>query len=49
MVMIWSLKGSSPRCSAMRSLTFSCPSSGTGNPGNGPVTELQDENVSGSV
>ena len=48
-VMIWSLKGSSSRCSSISSLTSSRPSSGTGNPGNGPVTELHDENVSVSV
>ena len=40
----WSLNGSSSRCCSMSSLTSS-PSSGTGNPGNGPVTELHDENV----
>ena len=44
----WSLNGSSSRCSSMRSLTSS-PSSGTGNPGNGPLTELHDENVAGVV
>ena len=40
----WSLIGSSSRCASMSALTSS-PSSGTGNPGNGPVTELHDENV----
>ena len=40
----WSLIGNSSRCSSMRSL-MSSPTSGTGNPGNGPVTELHDENV----
>ena len=45
---IWSLKGSSSRCGSMASLTSS-PSSGTGKPGNGPVTELHDENVSASL
>ena len=49
MVMIWSLNGSSARCCSISPLTSSWPSSGTGNPGNGPVTELQDENVSVSV
>lgn len=44
----WSLKGSSARCSSMSSLTSS-PSSGTGNPGKGPVTERHDENVSLSL
>ena len=48
MVVIWSLNGSSSRCCSIRSLTSS-PSSGTGKPGNGPVTELHDENVSVSV
>ena len=43
-VVTWSLNGSSSRCSSMRSPTSS-PSSGTGNPGNGPVTELHDEYV----
>ncbi len=41
----WSLNGSSSRCCSISSLTSS-PSSGTGNPGNGPVTELHDEYVS---
>ena len=49
MVMIWSLKGSSARCSSTSALTSSRPSRGTGKPGNGPVTELHDENVSGSA
>ena len=44
MVRIWSLKGSCSRYCSICSLTSS-PSSGTGNPGNGPVTELADENV----
>ena len=43
----WSLKGSSSRCCSMRSLTSS-PSSGTLNPGKGPVTELADEKFSTS-
>ena len=40
----WSLNGSSSRCCSMSALTSS-PTSGTGKPGNGPVTELHDENV----
>ncbi len=44
----WSLIGSSSRCCSMSALTSS-PSSGTGNPGNGPVGELHDENVSVSL
>ena len=40
----WSLIGNSARCCSMSSLTSS-PTSGTGNPGKGPVTELQDEKV----
>ena len=47
-VVIWSLKGNSSRCCSMSSLTSS-PSSGTGKPGNGPVTELHEENVAVSV
>ena len=43
----WSLIGSSSRCRSIRSVTSS-PSSGTGKPGNGPVTEMQDENVPAS-
>ena len=42
MVVIWSLNGSASRCFSISSLTSS-PSSGTGKPGNGPVTELQLE------
>ena len=41
----WSLIGSWSRCSSMTAVTSS-PSSGTGKPGNGPLTELQDENRS---
>ena len=44
----WSLIGSSSRCSSISCVTSS-PSSGTGNPGNGPVTERQDEKVSVSL
>ncbi len=44
----WSLNGNSSRCCSISSLTSS-PSSGTGKPGNGPLTELHDENVAGSV
>ena len=40
----WSLIGSSSRWASM-SAVMSSPTSGTGNPGNGPVTELHDENV----
>ena len=40
----WSLIGSSSRWAAMSAVTSS-PTSGTGKPGNGPVTELHDENV----
>ncbi len=40
----WSLIGSSSRCCSMSALTSS-PSSGTGNPGNGPLTELHDEKL----
>ena len=47
-VVIWSLIGSSSRCCSMSALTSS-PSSGTGNPGNGPVTDVHDENVSVSL
>ena len=43
----WSLNGSSSRCCSISSVTSS-PSSGTGKPGNGPVTEMHDENVSAS-
>ena len=43
-VMIWSLIGIASRCAAISSLTSS-PSSGTGKPGKGPVTEMHDENV----
>ena len=46
--MIWSFIGSSSRWSAMSSDTSS-PSRGTGNPGNGPVTDEHDEYVSGSL
>ena len=49
MVVSWSLNGSSSRCWSISSLTSSRPSSGTGNPGNGPVTELHEEKVSVSV
>ena len=47
----WSLIGSESRCSAMRSeMSPSAYSSrGTGNPGNGPVTAVQDENVAVSL
>ena len=48
-VVIWSLNGSSSRCWSISSFTSSRPSSGTGKPGNGPVTALHDENVSVSV
>lgn len=44
----WSLKGSSSRCRSMSSVTSS-PSSGTGKPGNGPVTEMHDDHVSASL
>ena len=44
----WSLIGSSSRCCSMSSVTSS-PSSGTGKPGNGPVTAVHDENVSVSL
>ncbi len=44
----WSLNGISSRCASMRSLTSS-PSSGTGKPGNGPVTALHDENTAVSL
>ena len=44
MVMIWSLIGSSSRCCSITALTSS-PTSGTGKPGKGPVTELHDEKV----
>ncbi len=40
----WSLIGSWSRYRSMSALTSS-PTRGTGNPGNGPVTELHDENV----
>ena len=40
----WSLNGSASRCSSMSALTSS-PASATGNPGNGPVTELHEEKV----
>ena len=43
-VMIWSLIGMASRCASISSLTSS-PSSGTGNPGKGPVTDMHDENV----
>lgn len=45
----WSLKGSSSRCRSMSSVMSSCPSSGTGKPGNGPVTEVHDEKCSVSL
>jgi hypothetical protein len=48
MVGSWSLNGSWSRYCSMMSLTSS-PSSGTGRPGKGPVTELHDENVCGSA
>ena len=44
----WSLMGSSSRCSSMSALTSS-PSSGTGKPGNGPVTAVHDDQVSVSL
>ena len=47
-VVSWSLNGSSSRCCSISALTSS-PPSGTGNPGNGPVTELHDEKVAVSV
>ncbi len=40
----WSLIGSWSRYCSMSALTSS-PSSATGNPGKGPVTELHDEKV----
>ncbi|BBA90193.1 hypothetical protein MPSD_49040 [Mycobacterium pseudoshottsii JCM 15466] len=43
----WSLNGNSLRCRSISSVTSS-PSSGTGKPGNGPVTEMHEENVSAS-
>jgi hypothetical protein len=47
----WSLNGISSRCLTMRSVRseFSRPSSGTGNPGNGPVTEMHEEKLSASL
>ncbi len=44
----WSLIGSSSRWSRISCVTSS-PTSGTGNPGNGPVTDRQEENVSVSL
>lgn len=44
----WSLIGSWSRYCSISALTSS-PTSGTGKPGKGPVTERQDENVSGSL
>ena len=43
----WSLNGISCRCSSISAVTSS-PSSGTGKPGNGPVTEMHEENVRAS-
>ena len=45
----WSLIGSWSRCCSISAATSSAPSSGTGKPGNGPVGELHDENVSVSL
>ena len=42
-VVIWSLNGNRSRCRSINSPTSS-PSRGTGKPGNGPVTELHEEN-----
>ncbi len=44
----WSLNGSSSRCCSITSVTSS-PSSGTGNPGNGPVTDTHEDHVSASL
>ncbi|CAG7447336.1 hypothetical protein PICSAR87_04233 [Mycobacterium avium subsp. paratuberculosis] len=42
------MNGNSSRCRSISSVTSS-PSSGTGKPGNGPVTEMHEDHVSASL